>query len=115
MIIHQLHELPDKSLFNRLICRAAHSMHITIVENRELLEEIDQNTKRLIPAHEGSFLYNAPMLAIISTVMGDDLNTAYSNAAIMAQNMVLASVDSISSVQKVLRYPFYKSVLRGIS
>lgn len=65
------------------------SLHLTVVRDKALLAELEQNTARFFQA-ERSFLYNAPELVIVSTAATD--NVGYSNAAIVAHSMALAAV-----------------------
>lgn len=67
------------------------SIHITVVQNKEILSEIEQNTAAIFKVDNRSFLYHAPQLIIISTSETD--NVGYSNAAIIAHDMILAAVD----------------------
>lgn len=66
------------------------TLHLTIVKNKDLLKELEDNTSKLFNAKR-SFLYGAPELIIVSTTATD--NVGYSNAAIIAQDMSLAAVD----------------------
>lgn len=68
------------------------SLHLTVVQSRELLEALEANTARVFNANNRSFLYNAPELIVVSTAATD--NVGYSNAAIVAHDMVLAAVDA---------------------
>lgn len=67
------------------------SIHLTIVKDKTILSELEDNTARVFNVKGGSFLYGAPELIIISTGTPD--NVGYSNAAIIAQDMSLAAVD----------------------
>ncbi len=66
------------------------TLHLTIVKNKDLLEELEENTSKIFNANR-SFLYGAPELIIVSTSATD--NVGYSNAAIIAHDMSLAAVD----------------------
>lgn len=71
------------------------TVHITIVENPHILDEINEKTKELFKNPEMIALYGAPTLAVVS-VKPDNSNpnnTEYSNAAIMVQNMALAATE----------------------
>ncbi len=67
------------------------TLHLTVVKNKELLCELEQNTAKAFNAENRSFLYGAPELVIVSSTATD--NVGYSNAAIVAHNMALAAVD----------------------
>lgn len=67
------------------------SVHLTIVRDKDILSEIESNTAQVFNAHDRSFLYNAPELIVVSTSATD--NVGFSNAAIIAQDMILAAVD----------------------
>lgn len=67
------------------------TVHLTVVKNKALLAELEQNTARIFQAENRSFLYGAPELIIVSTAATD--NVGYSNAAIIAHDMSLAAVD----------------------
>lgn len=67
------------------------SVHLTVIQNPEILAEIDQNTAAAFKAEGRSFLYNAPQMILVSTASAD--NVGCSNAAIIAQNMALAATD----------------------
>lgn len=67
------------------------TLHLTLVRNKELLAEIEQNAAEIYNAENRSFLYGAPELIIVSTMATD--NAGYSNAAILAQDMSLAAVN----------------------
>lgn len=67
------------------------SVHITIVKDKEILSELENNTAKIFNVEGHSFLYGAPELIIVSTNSTD--NVGYSNAAIIAQDMALAAVD----------------------
>lgn len=67
------------------------TVHLTIVRDKAMLDLIEKDIAAKFNNGRGSFLYNAPLLIIISTNASDNL--AYSNCAIIAQNMVLAAID----------------------
>lgn len=67
------------------------SIHLTIVKDKTILSELEDNTAKIFNVEGRSFLYGAPELIIISTSATD--NVGYSNAAIIAQDMSLAAVD----------------------
>lgn len=67
------------------------TMHLTVVKNKDILAELEQNTANIFKVENRSFLYGAPELIIVSTTATD--NVGYSNAAIIAHDMSLAAVD----------------------
>lgn len=67
------------------------SVHLTIVKDKTILSELEQNTARIFKAENRSFLYGAPELIIVSSAATD--NVGYSNAAIIAHDMSLVAVD----------------------
>ncbi len=72
------------------------TVHITVIENPELLKEIDINTANIFGIPDIHPLYGAPTLVVVSVKPEGKTpnNTEYSNAAIITHNMALASVDS---------------------
>lgn len=68
------------------------AVHLTVVKNPALLDEIEANTASLFGGERRKFLYNAPELIIVSAASAD--NVGFSNAAIIAQDMALAAVDA---------------------
>lgn len=67
------------------------TVHLTVVKNKDILAELEQNTSNIFKVENRSFLYGAPELIIVSTTATD--NVGYSNAAIIAHDMSLAAVD----------------------
>lgn len=67
------------------------SIHLTVVKDKNILAEIEKTTANIFKVENRSFLYGAPELIIISTSATD--NVGYSNAAIIAHDMVLAAVN----------------------
>lgn len=67
------------------------TVHLTVVKNKDILAELEQNTVNIFRVENRSFLYGAPELIIVSTTATD--NVGYSNAAIIAHDMSLAAVD----------------------
>lgn len=67
------------------------SIHLTVVQDKNILAEIEKTTANVFKVENRSFLYNAPELIIVSTSATD--NVGYSNAAIIAHDMVLAAVN----------------------
>lgn len=67
------------------------TVHLTVVTDKALLSEIEENAAKLFKSPGRSFLYNAPQLIIVSTTGTD--NVSCSNAAIVVQNMALKAVE----------------------
>lgn len=67
------------------------SIHLTVVQDKNILAEIEKTTANFFKVENRSFLYGAPELIIVSTSATD--NVGYSNAAIIAHDMVLAAVN----------------------
>lgn len=67
------------------------SIHLTVIQDKDILAEIEKTTTTVFKAEDRSFLYNAPELIIVSTSATD--NVGYSNAAIIAHDMILAAVN----------------------
>ncbi|WKY48172.1 nitroreductase family protein [Eubacteriaceae bacterium ES3] len=72
------------------------SMHLTVIRNKSLLADIEKNAGEFFDDTSRQILYGAPCLILVSTILGDvkTINVPYSNAAIMANNMALAAIDS---------------------
>lgn len=72
------------------------NLHITVVNNSDLLEEIDSNAQKLFRMNR-SMLYGAPTLILVSTLLDTSgfigNNVPFSNVACMIENMSLAAVD----------------------
>ena len=71
-------------------------MHLTVITQPELLGEIDAAGAAMFGKPDMHPLYGAPTLVLVSTVVPDDAggaNVAYSNAAVVVQNMALAAVE----------------------
>lgn len=71
------------------------TIHFTVIRNQDLLTELDRNGAAFFGNPEATPLYGAPCLIVVSTPIPDPAkgNVAYSNAAIIAQNMHLAATD----------------------
>lgn len=72
------------------------AVHLTVVEDAELLARIDSACARMLGNPEAHPLYGAPTLVVVShrPTHGDKLgNVEYSNAAIVMHNMALAAVE----------------------
>lgn len=72
------------------------SVHLTLVKDKAILAELEQNAARAFKSENRSYLYGAPELIIVSTAATD--NVGYSNAAIIAQDMSLAAIDEDAGV-----------------
>lgn len=71
-------------------------VHLTVIESAELLSEIDAAGAAMFGKPDMHPLYGAPMLILISVKMPpvrEMENVAYSNAAILTQNMALAATE----------------------
>ncbi|MCD7981390.1 MAG: nitroreductase family protein [Clostridiales bacterium] len=71
------------------------AMHMTVIRDSSLLAELDKNAADFFGNPSMHPLYQAPCLILISTPVPDPANgnVAYSNAAVMTQNMSLAATD----------------------
>lgn len=71
------------------------AMHMTVIRDSALLDELDKNAGTFFGDPARHPLYGAPCLILISTPVPDPAagNVAYSNAAVMTQNMTLAATD----------------------
>lgn len=67
------------------------TLHLTVIRDPGLLEQIERNTAAVFQVENRKFLYNAPELILISTTATD--NVGFSNAAILAQDMALVAVN----------------------
>lgn len=67
------------------------TLRLTVIKNKEILSELEQNTARIFKVENRSFLYGTPELILVSTSATD--NVGYSNAAIIAHDMSLAAVN----------------------
>jgi nitroreductase len=74
--------------------KAYDSLVLTVIKNKELLGKIDKNAQATLN-WDGSMLYGAPMLILVSTKLaGNPMdNVAYSNAATLVENMALEAVE----------------------
>lgn len=67
------------------------SIHLTIISNKDLLNEIDKNAATFFGKPDVHPLYGAPTLIVISS--NDQGNVASANAGFILQNMSLAAVE----------------------
>lgn len=73
------------------------TMHLTVIQNADLLAQIDTACARLFGDPTLHPLYGAPTLVLVSAQVPQavmDANVAFSNAAIVVQNMALAATDA---------------------
>lgn len=73
-------------------------MHLTVIQNPEMLKKIDVATAEMFGDPNRRPLYNAPTLILVSSRTSDPEhkslgNIPFSNAAIVVHNMVLAAVE----------------------
>lgn len=71
------------------------SLELTVISNSTLLQKIDAVAAKLFDRPDYHPLYNAPTLIVVSSTIPPAPmdNLAYSNAAIVVQNMTLAAVE----------------------
>lgn len=72
------------------------TMHLTVIQNAALLTKIDTACAALFGDPSLHPLYGAPTLILVSTKVPEDMpsaNVAFSNAAIVVQNMALAACE----------------------
>ena len=71
------------------------NMHLTVITNPEILGKITTNCANFFGNPAANPLYGAPMLILVSIKAPDAAaaNSSFSNAAIMAHNMILAATD----------------------
>lgn len=67
------------------------NVHLTVIENKELLTAIDRNAAEFMGDPSRTPLYNAPILVVVSTPNQGNVDSA--NAAMVVHNMCLAAVD----------------------
>lgn len=70
-------------------------VHLTVIQNPELLSKIDAAGAAMFNKPDLHPLYNAPTLVLVSSKAPTEMmkNVAYSNAAIIVHNMVLAAME----------------------
>lgn len=67
-------------------------IHLTVVQNPELLQKISDKTAKLLGMPEGAnALYGAPTLIVVSEQAGQDHGVACANAGCIIENMLLAA------------------------
>ncbi len=70
------------------------TLHLTVITKPELLTAIDRAAAAFMQKPEANPLYGAPVFILVSSVIAQGReNAAFSNAAIMVQNMALAAVE----------------------
>lgn len=67
------------------------NVHLTVIENKELLTAIDRNAAEFFGDPSRTPLYNAPALVVVSTPGKGNVDSA--NAAMIVHNMCLAALD----------------------
>lgn len=78
------------------IARALYDdMHLTVITNAELLQDIDEATQEMIGNKTRPALYGAPMLIVVSEkIDGPEMeNPLWSSAACIVENMALEAVE----------------------
>lgn len=75
---------------------AFETLHLTVITNKELLCQIDKAGAKMFGKEDIHPLYGAPTLILVSSKKPEPNmeNVIYSNAAIMAHNMVLAATQA---------------------
>lgn len=70
-------------------------IHLTVIQNKELLDEIDKNAAKLFGDESRKPLYNAPTLILVSHKNVDEKTTsiAYSDCACVFENMTLTATE----------------------
>ena len=71
------------------------TVHLTVIENPELLQDIDAAAAKMFGNPDMHPLYGAPTFVVVSAKPENETpnNVEFSNTAIMAHNMALAAVD----------------------
>lgn len=67
------------------------NVHLTVIENKELLHAIDRNAAEFFGDPARTPLYNAPILVVVSTPNQGNVDSA--NAAMVVHNMCLAAIE----------------------
>ena len=67
------------------------NVHLTVIENKELLHAIDRNAAEFFGDPSRTPLYGAPALVVVSTPNKGNVDSA--NAAMIVHNMCLAALD----------------------
>lgn len=71
-------------------------LHLTVITNKDLLGEIEENAAKLMGNPGAKVLYNAPEMILVSVRLSGDEpkdNVQFSNAAGAIENMALEAVD----------------------
>lgn len=71
------------------------TLHITVIENKDYLARWEAAVGEATGDPDAHPFYGAPVMILVSSVVGEPPmdNVAYSNAAILVQNMALAAVE----------------------
>lgn len=67
------------------------NVHLTVIENKELLHAIDRNAAEFFGDPTRTPLYGAPILVVVSTPNQGNVDSA--NAAMVVHNMCLAAIE----------------------
>ena len=67
------------------------NVHLTVIENKELLNAIDRNAAEFFGDPARTPLYNAPALVVVSTPNKGNVDSA--NAAMIVHNMCLTAIE----------------------
>lgn len=67
------------------------NVHLTVIENKELLTAIDRNAAEFFGDPSRTPLYNAPALVVVSTPNKGNVDSA--NAAMIVHNMCLTAIE----------------------
>ncbi len=92
-------QIPDDALEQILLAgsmapigqRLYDTLHITVIQNKELLDEISRITAISRGKPETNPLFNAPTLIVVSSSDTRGTSIEYANAACMLENMTLAA------------------------
>ena len=85
-----------KSAYAAPVGRAQYdTLHITVIENQDFLARWEAAVGEATGNPDAHPFYGAPVMILVSSVVGEPPmdNVAYSNAAILVQNMALAAVE----------------------
>lgn len=71
------------------------TLHMTVIENKDFLSRWEAAVGEATGNPDAHPFYGAPVMILVSSVVGEPPmdNVAYSNAAILVQNMALAAVE----------------------
>lgn len=70
------------------------SLHLTVIQNPELLKEISENSAKFFNREGVDVIYNVPTLILVSSTVHEQLPAiGLANASCIIQNMSLAATD----------------------